>query len=141
MVLNNFQKWFLINFIGYTLLFLSLFAGGVVLYFRLVADELIGMGGLLSATLLEKIQKHMILGMGIMAVLVVSLVGLAAYQALFFSRRIAGPIFALSRHLDQCLKNQELKPVKLREGDLFIEVAEKFNRIVDQVNDHSAKRK
>lgn len=132
--MSHFQKWFLLNFVGYTLLFLSIFAVGIVAYFRFIANELIDVGGLLSGTFLTLVEKHMTWGLWLIVLLVAILVGLAGYQALFFSRRIAGPIFALSRHLDQCLENNELKPLKLRDDDLFREVADKFNKMVDQMN-------
>ncbi len=132
LVLNEFQRWFLINFIGYTLVFLALFALGLFMYFKFVAQELMEMGGLLSSTFLNLIQKHMMWGFWFLLLLVFVLVGLAAYQALFFSRRIAGPIFALSRHLEKCLDDKQLKPLKLRDDDLFREVAEKFNRVVER---------
>lgn len=122
------------NFIGYTLLFLTIFAVGIVAYFRFIANELIEVGGLLSSTFLSLVEKHLYWGVWMILLLVVILVGLAAYQALFFSRRIAGPIFALSRHLDRCLESKELKPLKLRDDDLFVEVADKFNKMVEQVN-------
>jgi len=129
-VLSQFQKWFLISFVGYTMLFLGVFLAGLIMYFRLVGNELIQMGGLLSSTFLEQIEKHLLWGGIFMAVLLVVLLGLAAYYALLFSRRIAGPIFALSRHLDRCIEEKELSPLKLRDDDLFREVADKFNTIV-----------
>jgi len=133
-VLSSFQRWFLLNFIGYTLLFLGIFAAGILLYFKFVANELIEVGGLLSSTFLSLVEKHLAWGLWMILSLVAILLGLAGYQALFFSRRIAGPIFALSRHLDRCLDTKAIEHLKLRDNDLFVEVAEKFNRLADQVN-------
>lgn len=122
------------NFIGYTFLFLGIFAAGILLYFKFVANELIEVGGLLSSTFLSLVEKHLHWGIWMILFLVAVLVSVAACQALFFSRRIAGPIFALSRHLDRCLESKELKHLKLRDDDLFTEVADKFNRLADQIN-------
>ena len=134
LVLSNFQRWFLLNFVGYTLLFLLIFAAGLTLYLQLIAKELVAIGGLLSSSFLQLVEKHVLWGFWMLILLVVILVGLAATQALFFSRRIAGPIFALSRHLDKCLEANELKPLKLRDDDLFREVADKFNSVVERMN-------
>lgn len=133
-VLNQFQRWFLLNFIGYTALFLSVFGIGLFIWLKLVANELFHVAGLLSSTFVATIQKHMTYGLWVSILLVLTLLALAGCQALFFSRKIAGPIFALSRHLDICAQKGELTPLQLRDEDLFVEVAEKFNKLAETVN-------
>lgn len=68
------------------------------------------------------------------------IVGLALFQALIFSRKIAGPLFAFLRHLKKCEKMGRLEKFSLRKGDLFIELEESFNRVVDMTNAKSPAR-
>jgi len=134
LVLTKFQRWFLINFVAYTALFLILFAAGLFFWSRMLVNEVLNLAGLLSHTFLTVIQKHLWMGLGVTVLFLVVLLGVAALQALYFSRAIAGPIFALARHLEKCESEGKLQPLKLRKDDLFEDVVEKFNRMSSKIN-------
>ncbi|MBN8555973.1 MAG: hypothetical protein J0L93_11050 [Deltaproteobacteria bacterium] len=138
LVLSSFQRWFLFNFVFYTAVFLSVLGAGLFLWYRLVVREISNVAGLLSETFMELLQKQTILGLYMIVGLVLILLGLAAFQSFLFSRRIAGPVFALARHLEKCEQAGELKHLKLRKDDLFVDLAEKFNRLADSL-DHKKK--
>lgn len=133
LVLTKFQRWFLINFVIYTGLFLGLLAVGLFAWFKIVANEFMQVAGLLSGTFVTNLQRSTENGILVIAVLVLSLLSLAAFQSFLFSRRIAGPLFALARHLEKCEEKGRVERIKLRKDDLFVDLAEKFNRVVDKV--------
>ncbi|MDB5038886.1 MAG: hypothetical protein JWQ35_2414 [Bacteriovoracaceae bacterium] len=134
LVLNKFQKWFLFNFVFYTGLFLVVLGVGLFVWFKVIVSEVMQIAGLLSETFVSTIQKNILLGGYVLIILVSCLLALAAIQSLWFSRRIAGPIFALARHLENCEKSGRVEHLTLRKGDLFCDIAEKFNRLADKVN-------
>lgn len=134
LVLSQFQRWFLINFVLYTAGFLLILSGGLFLWFNVIVKEILNLGGLLSPTFLEMVNKHVYFGIGVIVLLVACLIGLAAFQSIYFSHRIAGPIFALLRHLEKCEADGKLSHFKLRDKDLFIDVANQFNRMSDKVS-------
>lgn len=136
-VLKHFQRWFLINFLTYTALFLIVFGLGLFIWLKTVTDELFHVAGLLSETFAQTIQHQLTMGFWMSVILVVVLLALAALQSLLFSRSIAGPIFALSRHLEKCEQEGKLSPIQLRDKDLFRDVADKFNRLAEKVQKSS----
>ncbi len=132
-VLADFQRWFLITFVLYVMAFVSVFAVGIYAYFQIVAKNIRDVAGLLSQTQMDLIERHLQQGLYALIALVLMTAVIAGFYALIFSRRIAGPIFALSRHLDRCIENKKLEPLTLREGDLFKDIADRFNRLSEEV--------
>jgi|688.fasta_scaffold904061_2 hypothetical protein len=132
-VLADFQRWFLISFVLYVMAFVSVFAIGIYAYFQIVAKNIRDVAGLLSQTQMDLIERHLQQGLYALIGLVVMTAVIAGFYALIFSRRIAGPIFALSRHLDRCIESKKLEPLTLREGDLFKDIADRFNRLAEQI--------
>ncbi len=137
-VLALFQRWFIFNFVLYTALFLSIFGVGLYLWFKVLMQELMNLAGLLSQTFVDLIHKHMQLGVLITFCFVVILLLVAALQAIFFSRRIAGPLFSLSKHLNKCQQKGKLERWETRKDDLFKDLVAQFNDLVDQLG-HSKK--
>ncbi|MDB5036607.1 MAG: hypothetical protein JWQ35_135 [Bacteriovoracaceae bacterium] len=136
-VLTQFQRWFLKVFMAYVAVFLTIFGIGLFLWFRLLLHELMNLAGLLSETFVQLIRKHIILGLWVTVLLIVTLTVIAGLQALFFSRRIAGPIFSLEKHLEKCEKKGKLEPWQLRKGDLFEGLVKRFNSLVQNVKGSS----
>src|SRR5690606_2454334 len=99
-----------------------------------VNQEILRFAGLLSPSFIELVNQKLYLGIGIVAAVVVILVGIAAYQSLYFSRRIAGPIYALANHFEKCGESGKIEPLRLRKNDLFSDVAEKFNTMAEKVS-------
>ncbi len=132
LVLSKFQRWFLYVFVAYTAVFLTIFGLGLFIWFRLVLQELLNVAGLLSPTFIATVQKHTVFAAVVLVVFLLVLLSVAAMQALLFSRRIAGPIFALARHLEKCAEKGRLEPIRLRQGDLFVDLAEKLNVLAEK---------
>jgi hypothetical protein len=133
LVLTNFQRWFLFNFVFYTAVFLAILGAGLFLWYRLVVQEVSNVAGLLSETFMSLLQRQTTLGLWMILGLVFVLLALAAFQSILFSRRIAGPVFALARHLEKCEQAGELQHLHLRKDDLFVDLEEKFNRLTDRL--------
>lgn len=134
LVLTKFQRWFLRVFVSYAAAFLLIFGVGLFLWFRVLLNELMNLAGLLSETFIAVIQKHILLGFGVTFLFIFLLCVMAGLQALFFSRRIAGPIFSLVKHLEKCEAKGKLEPWTVRKGDLFADLVEQFNLVVEKIN-------
>jgi len=113
--------------------FVTVFAVGIYAYFQIVAKNIQQVAGLLSQTQMDLIERHMQQGLWALIALVVMTSVIAGFYALIFSRRIAGPIFAISRHLDRCIQNRKMETLTLREGDLFTDIADRFNKLSEQI--------
>ena len=56
---------------------------------------------------------------------------LAFASALGFSRKVAGPVYAVLRHLEEHQRTGTWKPISLREGDCFPELADAIFKLLD----------
>ena len=63
-------------------------------------------------------------------VLLISIVG-----SLLLSHRVAGPIYRMTAHLKDISSKKELKEVKFRKGDFFMELQEAFNNFVKRTGE------
>lgn len=63
-------------------------------------------------------------------ILVISL--LSSYFSLFFSNKIAGPIYNINQVLDNNARDNTQRLIKLRKGDYFIDLSEKINVIIEK---------
>lgn len=50
---------------------------------------------------------------------------------LLISHKIAGPLYHLKKHIDECEEKGELSPIRFRKGDFFLEVQDAFNRLAN----------
>ncbi len=57
---------------------------------------------------------------------------LTGYFSLYFSNKIAGPIYNIERTLDANEKNQENAQIRLRKNDYFSNLATKINRLIEK---------
>lgn len=133
-VLRRFQTWFLTRLFLYALAFSALILVGFTVWYKAIFSELLNVGGLLSATYLEVLQTKAERGFWILFSISLSLLIVTTYFGLLFSARIAGPLYALLRHLEKCSASRELLPMKLRQDDQFTEIADKFNEMAQRVN-------
>lgn len=132
-VLHGFQRWFALTFVGYVITFFAIFGIALYFWFQILVHEMMNVAGLISDTFRTTLEKHLQLGLMITVGFVLTLILVAALQAYFFSRRIAGPLFSLNRHLEKCTEEGKLLPFRLRKGDLFMELADNFNKLRDKV--------
>ena len=63
-------------------------------------------------------------------ILVISL--LSSYFSLYFSNKIAGPIYNINRVLDDNVRDNTSRMIKLRKGDYFIDLSEKINLLIEK---------
>lgn len=56
---------------------------------------------------------------------------LVIWGGLYLSRKIAGPIFALRRHLDRVAEGETLADLPFRKNDYFTELQKSFNHHMD----------
>ncbi|MGE0615615.1 MAG: hypothetical protein AB7P04_08230 [Bacteriovoracia bacterium] len=134
---HKFQHWFIVSFTLYSAVFLMILGGALALWFNLIVRELLRVSGVLSATFTAQIENSMTKGAWFIAGVVVILIAIAAGQAILFSRRIAGPLFAITRHLEKCEEEGKLTPLHLRKNDILHEIEERFNGLVAKVNAES----
>lgn len=52
------------------------------------------------------------------------------HQALRFSNRIAGPAYRIVRSMAQLRRGEPIAPIKLRNGDFLVEIADEFNELL-----------
>ena len=62
-------------------------------------------------------------------VLIISLVG-----AVMLSHRVAGPIYRMTQHFNSIKSKADMKEVKFRKGDFFIELQNAFNHFIKKTN-------
>lgn len=63
-------------------------------------------------------------------ILVISL--LSGYFSLFFSNKIAGPIYNINQVLDSNARDNTYRTIKLRKNDYFINLSEKINLLIEK---------
>ncbi len=63
-------------------------------------------------------------------ILIISI--LSGYFSLFFSNKIAGPVYNINQVLDNNLKYNTNNLIKLRKGDFFNDLSEKINLLIEQ---------
>lgn len=139
-VLSRFQRWFIASSLAYLVSVLGLLDFGIYLWYRVTAGEFFRVAGLLSPTLLQNMQHSVRSGLWILLAVNAVIVALSVLHSMHFSRKIAGPIYALFRHLDRVKIARGWIPFKLRNEDLFAELPEKLEAAFTSVDsDKSSK--
>ena len=59
--------------------------------------------------------------------------------SIFFSHKIAGPLYKLKNYLIQIKEGQTVDKLFFRKGDYFQEIAEEFNHAMDKIQSNSKK--
>lgn len=54
-----------------------------------------------------------------------------------FSHRAAGVFYRISKELDSMIESKKLHKIKLRDSDFFKDIEDKFNRMVDEINEQT----
>jgi hypothetical protein len=109
-------------------------AAGVYLWFDIVDETIFRLVGLISSGFVSLVRLNVKMGVIVFAVLAVALIGVAIFESLIFSRKIAGPLFAFLRHLKKIEESGRFEKFALRKDDLFVEMATGFNAAVDAVH-------
>jgi len=55
---------------------------------------------------------------------------ITCYIGIKLSHRVAGPIYRMTKHLEELNENGESKEVKFRENDYFLELQDEFNKFL-----------
>ena len=71
--------------------------------------------------------------------IVVSLISVVVLLGfgIVISHRIAGPLYRLNMHMASVTETKNLKPVKFRKGDYFLEIQDSFNKMVEKFEDEN----
>jgi methyl-accepting chemotaxis protein len=133
MLLSRFQKWFIGSSLAYLFVILSLLNLGIYLWYRLTVSELLRVSGLLSPTLLLNMKQSVRSGVGVLVVVNLVIVVISAIHSVYFSRKIAGPIYALTKHLRRVTEEGRFSALKLRKGDLFEDLPEQLDKAFGSV--------
>ena len=65
-------------------------------------------------------------------VLILAISLLSSYFSLFFSNKIAGPIYNINQVLDNNARDNTHRTIKLRKHDYFINLSEKINLLIEK---------
>lgn len=76
----------------------------------------------------QQVYLNLILSIVGLVVLVVMSIG-----GILLSHKIAGPLYRFCQDLKKLEKNN-LKEIKFRKGDFFLEVSEEFNKFLERIN-------
>lgn len=66
-----------------------------------------------------------------------SLIGIVL-GAYFISHKISGPLYRLNLELGIMLKNKKLHPLRFRKSDYTLEIQDKFNSLVEAVDENNS---
>lgn len=61
--------------------------------------------------------------------------GTAVIGGFFLSNRIAGPMFRLSRHMNEVAEGRVCETIAFREKDYFAEIIGPYNKILDELKE------
>lgn len=59
-------------------------------------------------------------------------IGISVLAGVFYSHRLAGPVFRMRRTLHEAIEGKSVKPILLRQNDEFKELADDLNRLLDR---------
>ena len=86
--------------------------------------------------LLHDIAVQTIIGMGVM--LALGAIGIFA-MSVYYSHKIAGPIYVIRNNLDKLAGGDFNIRTKFRDGDEFNEIAEAVNRLAEKIKSEQSK--
>ncbi len=111
--------------------FVLLFAVGILVVF---APSVFGLlTGVDLSELQPAAQEFLVLHRRIWPAVLIVLVGIFAYS-LYFSHRIAGPIYRINTVLRMLLRGESPAHVELRKGDYFHDTAELLERLARRLD-------
>lgn len=139
LVQPRFQTWFLFRFLAYNVTLVGLLGVGIYSWVRIVANTIFRLLGLISDPALQLVRMNIRMGWWFFVGFTLALIGLAILGSFIFSKRIAGPLFAITRHLRKCAERGRLEKIHLRKGDLFTELTDQFNLVVDSISGKESK--
>lgn len=78
---------------------------------------------------------------GIFAATSFIVIGALTVIGIMFSHRIAGPLYRLTKHLEEIASGVPPKDIRFRKGDFFLEIPEVYNRHLAVLLDSAGKPK
>lgn len=110
----------------------TVFVGACLYYLilNILAEEIVFPDAIASLLLpaIQKINLVILIGLPVLLVLIFIL-------GLFFSHRIAGPVFRLEKELDEIAEGRFDKRIAFRKKDELRGVEEKINKLLDKVQE------
>ncbi len=119
---------------------LLLLGAGIYAWIKIVDQTMFRLLGLISPSALELLKMNSDKATKVFFIVAFALIAVTAFASFVFSRRIAGPLFAFIRHLKRCEQNGRLEEFYLRKGDLFVDLTDSFNRMVQKINSVQAEK-
>ncbi len=71
--------------------------------------------------------------------LMVAMIPTFIYDTMKLSNRFAGPILRLRNSMKELAEGKEVKEIKFRENDFWLDLSDDFNRVLNIVKDEEAK--
>jgi nitrogen fixation/metabolism regulation signal transduction histidine kinase len=115
-------------------------ATALLALFVIQAETLKGLAGT-DETLLDEIDTVQMLSIGAAVGVLIGHIGLIVWLGLTLSHRVAGPIYRLKKSMKQVEDGDRNVRIHLRQRDQLTDVAERFNRMVDAVEERERKLK
>jgi hypothetical protein len=124
---SGFHRWFFLRLSMYAVAFVALLAFSVyswVHYFTSRLIELVpSLGPEGIETLEASIHSSLLLGLTFLLLLVL----IALLLLIQLSRKVAGPLHAISRDIVKMNETHSTFPIQVRKGDLFVEMVDQLN--------------
>lgn len=80
-----------------------------------------------------------ILLIGILALWQLGFTALVFIICIFFSHKIAGPLYKMTKHLTSIRNGEYVEKLKFRSGDYFTDLADEFNKTFDVIQENHRK--
>ncbi len=126
--ISPFHRWFFFKFAIYASGFVMLVGVGMYAWFQYFMREVVRVAPYLDTRTLVTLQESFRGALGLGLIFIFLLLGIGLLSIALLGQRIAGPLYAISRDLDSVKSDGAPRQIRLREDDLFGELASKINR-------------
>lgn len=128
---------FWISFSGLSLIILQSF-----IFYRYTKENYTFLVEMVDMTEQAKLQLDSELNQIIITLIILSFsfLGILTIFGLFFSHKVAGPLYKFNLVMNKIRNGDDSLRVHLRPGDEFHEIADSFNKLMDNINANYEKR-
>ncbi len=107
-----------------------LVGGLLILAFPMTINLLYGL--FVASTPFEVVTQSIVQSVWLPSLTAILVIPIGVRHIIRFSNRIAGPMYRIKKDLKKLADGQSIRPIKLRDGDFFGDVAELVNQIAEQ---------
>ena len=127
--ISSFHRWFFIQMSIYAVSFIALIAFSVYSWVHYFIHRIIEVVPSLTpegvSVLESSVNSSLLLGLTFLLLLI----AIALLSFIQFSRKVAGPLYAISRDVGKMGESGTTFPIRLRQGDLFVEMVDQLNAL------------